>query len=118
MKLIKKHEEWNYAEYTYEHNGYTIEETKYSEDDCYHHLARVLKGEQELVSFSGNSCLKDAQEYIDAKCLKALEIIKNKLVNLFHVAYTDTKEAYNDLVSEHYRELNQEEYDFLKEVLL
>ena len=52
------------------------------------------------------------------KELKALEIIKNKLVSLFHLAYTDTKEAYNDLVSEHYRELTKEEYDLLKEVLL
>lgn len=54
----------------------------------------------------------------DGKELKALEITKEKLVNLFHLAYTDTKEAYNDLVSEHYRELTQEEYDLLKEVLL
>lgn len=49
---------------------------------------------------------------------KALEIIKEKLVNLFHLVHTDTKEAYNDLVSEHYRELTQEEYDLIKEVVL
>ena len=51
------------------------------------------------------------------KDLKAFEIIKEKLVNLFIVAYTDTKEAYNDMVSEHYRELTQDEYELLKEIL-
>lgn len=47
----------------------------------------------------------------------AFEIIKKKLVNLFHVAHTETQEAYNDLVNEHYRELTKEEYELLKEVL-
>ncbi len=117
MKLIKKHEEWNYAEYTYEHNGYTIEETRYSEDDCYHHLARVLKGEQELVSFSGNSCLKDAQEYIDAKCFKALETIKEKRVDTSDFIHSKNLIDYNDGRSWRWY-LTQEEYDLLKEVLL
>ena len=49
---------------------------------------------------------------------RAFEIIKEKQVNLFHIVHTKTKEAYNDLVSEHYRELTKEEYDLLKEVCL
>ena len=48
---------------------------------------------------------------------RAFEIINEKKVNVFHIVHTKTKEAYNDLVSEHYRELTQEEYDLLKEVL-
>jgi len=70
------------------------------------------KGINELILIDESKVLKII------KSLQALEIVKKKLVNLFHVAYTDTKEAYNDLVSEHYRELTQEEYDFLKEELL
>ena len=67
------------------------------------------------------ACMPDECEELALpieKELKALEIIKKKLVNLFNVVYTDTKEAYNDLVSEHYRELSQDEYDLLKEELL
>ena len=66
MKLVRQHEEWDYAEYTYEHNGYTIEETRYNDDDCYHHQVRVLKDNQELISFSGNGCLEQAKKYIDS----------------------------------------------------
>ena len=77
----------------------------------------MSKGLEALLDLL-NGIHKIQNYYVISKELKALEIIKKKLVNLFHLAYTDTKEAYNDLVSEHYRELTQEEYDFLKEVLL
>lgn len=65
-----------------------------------------------------DTIIKWTEIEIIEKSLKALEIIKEKLVNLFIVAHTDSKEAYNDMVSEHWRELTQEEYDLLKEVLL
>ena len=80
-------------------------------------MSKGLEALQEIKSkpFSWEK-LKDNLDIIE-KELKALEIIKKKLVNLFNVVYTDTKEAYNDLVSEHYRELSQDEYDLLKEEL-
>ena len=66
MKLVRQHEEWDYIENTYEHNGYTIEETYCNEDDCYHHQARVLKDNKELLTFYGNGCLEQAKKYIDS----------------------------------------------------
>lgn len=53
--------------------------------------------------------------------LKALEIIKNKEINihalLIHLKRFDSPEGYNVLVGEKYK-LTQEEYELLKEVLL
>ena len=72
MKLIKKNEDWNYAERTYKHKGYIIEETEYCEEDCHHHQARVLKGDQELAVFNWHDCLKEAIRYINKLGRKSL----------------------------------------------
>jgi len=54
------------------------------------------------------------------KKLKALEIIKEKGVNIYLLNETDNVEEYNELIKSHYgmKQLTQEEYDLLKEVLL
>lgn len=52
-----------------------------------------------------------------AKHLKALEIIKEKEVNVYLLNYFGSLESYNEEVCI-FRMLNQEEYDLLKEVLL
>lgn len=63
----------------------------------------------------------DENYYIIEKELKALEIIKNKEINihalLLHLKRFDSPAGYNALVGEKYK-LTQEEYDLLKEVLL
>lgn len=51
------------------------------------------------------------------KELKALEIIKEKEVNVFIFLHSGDLETYNDMVEDN-RKLTQEEYDLLKEVLL
>ena len=55
------------------------------------------------------------------KGLEALEIIKNKEINihalLLHLKRFDKPDGYNVLVGEKYK-LTQEDYDLLKEVLL
>ena len=51
------------------------------------------------------------------KSLKALEIIKEKKVNVFIFLHSGDLETYNDMVEDN-RKLTQEEYDLLKEVLL
>ena len=50
------------------------------------------------------------------KSLKALEIIKNKQVNVFLLHSVDL-ETYNDMIADN-RNLTQEEFNVLKEVLL
>ena len=49
--------------------------------------------------------------------LKALEIIKEKEVNVFIFLHSGDLETYNEMVEDN-RKLTQEEYDILKEVLL
>ena len=49
------------------------------------------------------------------KSLKALEIIKNKQVNVFLLHSVDL-ETYNDMIADN-RNLTQEEFNVLKEVL-
>ena len=48
---------------------------------------------------------------------KALEIIKEKEVNVFIFLHSGDLETYNDMVEDN-RKLTQEEYELLKEVLL
>lgn len=50
------------------------------------------------------------------KSLKALEIIKEKEVNVFIFLYSGDLETYNDMVEDN-RKLKQEEYELVKEVL-
>lgn len=51
------------------------------------------------------------------KSLKALEIIKEKEVNVFIFLHSGDLETYNDMVEDN-RKLKKEEYDLLKGVLL
>ena len=51
------------------------------------------------------------------KSLEALEIIKNKQVNVFVLLHIGDLETYNDMIADN-RNLTQEEYDLLKEELL
>ena len=51
------------------------------------------------------------------KKLKALEIIKEKQVDVFIFLHSGDLETYNDMVEDN-RKLTQEEYDLLKEELL
>ena len=51
------------------------------------------------------------------KKLKVLEIIKEKEVDVFIFLHSGYLETYNDMVEDN-RKLTQEEFDFLKEVLL
>ena len=80
-------------------------------------------------SFNTWDYLKD-YETIE-KELKALEIIKNKEVNMSLVHHTTNAQHYNEIVAKHelylqagefdklrFRLLTQEEYDLLKEVML
>ena len=50
------------------------------------------------------------------KRLQALEIIKDKEVNVFIFLHSGDLETYNDMVEDN-RKLTQEEYNLLKEVL-
>ena len=50
------------------------------------------------------------------KALKALEIIKEKEVNVFIFLHSGDLETYNDMVEDN-RKLTQEEYELLREVL-
>ena len=51
------------------------------------------------------------------KAVRALEIIKEKEVNVFIFLHSGDLETYNDIVEDN-RKLTEEEYDLLKEVLL
>ena len=60
---------------------------------------------------------KQNQDYkIIEKALKALEIIKNKEVNVFVLLHSGNLKIYNDIVEDN-RKLTQEKYDLLKEAL-
>ena len=54
----------------------------------------------------------------DFKKLKALEIIKEKRVNVQELYYSDNVEEYNEHISHSEKPLTQAEFDLLKEVLL
>lgn len=60
------------------------------------------------------NCVFTSKEDVK-KELKALEIIKDKEVNVFIFLHSGDLETYNDMVEEN-RKLTQEEYDLLKEV--
>ena len=58
----------------------------------------------------------DKEISIIEKALKALEIIKNKQVNVFVLLHSGNLKIYNDIVEDD-RKLTQEKYELLKEVL-
>ena len=65
----------------------------------------------EIIEKTVDECL------INENKLKALEIIKDKIVLIDVLFDTDTLEDYNDFKSKQ-EQLTQEEYDLLKEILL
>ena len=79
-------------------------------------MAKGLEALQEIKikPFSWEK-LKDSLDIIE-KELKALEIIKEKEVNIFIFLHSGDLETYNDMVEDN-RMLIQEEYELLKEVL-
>lgn len=52
------------------------------------------------------------------KSLKALEIIKEKEIDIAYIKCCDSREHYNVMCELEKEKLTQEEYDLLKEVLL
>lgn len=69
-----------------------------------------------------NGCLilwdkKEEDINLIEKELKALEIIKEKSVNVYVFQHSGDLETYNDMVDSEDRKLNAKEYDLLKEVL-
>lgn len=72
--------------------------------------------DEEIKEYKSYSHEQFVQE---RKQLKALEIIKEKQVNVLMIKLTcKTVEEYNHLIQPKWRTLTQEEFDLLKEVLL
>lgn len=67
MKLISQNGGNDYIERTYEYRGYIIEETRYCEEDCNHHIATVLLDNNEVAQFNWNDCIEQAQQFIDER---------------------------------------------------
>ncbi len=78
----------------------------------------MSKGLEALEKVNHPTCEADIECFdIIEKSLKALEIIKEKIVLVDVLFDTDTLEDYNDFKSKQ-EQLTQEEYDLLKEVML
>ena len=75
-----------------------------------------LREDAERHSFEQRQHLNKRLDIIET-ALKALEIIKEKEVNVFIFLHSGDLETYNDVVEDN-RKLTQEEYNLLKEVLL
>ena len=78
----------------------------------------MSKGLEALNRFVNESKLEekwDLKDMIEGE-LKALEIIKEKEVNVFIFLHSGDLETYNDMVEDN-RKLNQEEYELLKEIM-
>lgn len=77
-----------------------------------------------IVKKEPNCCLAPRVNAIDiiAKKDKAFELIKNKAVNVGYILISENVEEYNKLVNgsiaKRDRQLTQQEYDLLKEMLL
>lgn len=81
----------------------------------------ALDNLRSMVSLSQDCHYKESNKLCDTieKELKALEILKNKNIDLFYLQDTTELERYND-ACDYYRNLSyltQEEYDLLKETL-
>lgn len=80
-------------------------------------IEKTLKENERLkTSYLENLLNEESKEYIYKK-FTALEIIKEKQVNVFIFLHSGDLATYNDMVEDE-RKLNQEEFDLLKEVLL
>ena len=80
-------------------------------------LKRIPELERENFELSEQVGMYATYKCEDEKKLKALEIIKEKEVDVFIFLHSGYLETYNDIVEDN-RKLTQEEYDLLKEVLL
>ena len=80
-------------------------------------LKRIPELERENFELSEQVGMYATYKCEDEKKLKALEIIKEKEVDVFIFLHSGYLETYNDMVEDN-RKLTQEEYDLLKEVLL
>ena len=74
-------------------------------------IEKELKDKEELETMYSNCVINGAKQK------KALEIIKEKRVNIDYLRDCKTLEDYNNILIEKLQ-LTQEEYDLLKEVLL
>lgn len=90
-------------------------------DDCkltpLEHLNVLQKIAKRNTEFLVEKIIIDISYKFLENALKALEIIKEKEVNVFIFLHSGDLETYNDMVEDN-RKLTQEEYDLLKEVLL
>lgn len=89
-----------------------IADKKISDDDL-----EKLKNQRMFLCSSGESKIELLFDEETQKKLKALEIIKNKQVNVFVLLHIGDLETYNDMIADN-RNLTKEEYDLLKDVLL
>ena len=79
-------------------------------------MSKELEALERIRSHNYHELSKRECLNIIEKELKALEIIKEKEVNVFIFLHSGDLETYNDMVEDN-RKLTQEEFDLLKEVL-
>lgn len=85
-------------------------------------MSKELEALKELTMWATNPYRSldegsaEQKELVDCveKALKALEIIKEKEVNVFIFLHSGDLETYNDMVEDN-RKLTEQEYDLLKE---
>ena len=78
------------------------------------HTISYVGSDYKVSTDSREEQIKDLE--LIEKELKALEIIKEKEVNVFIFLHSGDLETYNNMVEDN-RKLTQEEFDLLKEVL-
>ena len=80
-------------------------------------LAKILQWFDD-EHYGLDEIVKESEEWkVIEKSLKALEIIRDKEVNVNHLVISDNLDMYNYGWEEYLCILTQEEYDLLKEVL-
>lgn len=89
-----------------------VDDKKISDDDL-----EKLKNQGIIVGNLEQSKIEPLFDNETQNKLKALEIIKNKQVNVFVLLHIEDLETYNDMIGDN-RNLTQQEYDLLREVLL
>ena len=84
--------------------------------ECKEIIETALKDYEKITG--GDFHIEPINVHIEnQKQIKALEIIKEKEVDVFIFLHSGDLETYNDIVEDN-RKLTQEEYELLKEVLL
>ena len=105
---------------TIEHHDYQMVELDHSKDAMSCFVKELTTIKQNELDKSMSKALREwVLKNAFPKELKALEIVKNKRVNVYTLKPYFTYIDYNDLLpNQNERQLTQEEYDLLKEVLL